>query len=51
MIFGIGIDVVEVSRVERLLERYGERFAARTLPPTTIRSAAFSVACWTGPIP
>jgi holo-[acyl-carrier protein] synthase len=33
MIFGIGVDVVEVPRVERLLERYGERFAARTLAP------------------
>ena len=33
MIFGIGVDIVEVPRVERLLERYGERFAARTLGP------------------
>ncbi len=31
MIFGIGTDVVEVPRVERLLARYGERFAARML--------------------
>ena len=30
-IFGIGTDVVEVPRVERLLARYGERFAARVL--------------------
>jgi len=31
MIFGIGADVVEVPRVERLLVRYGERFAGRIL--------------------
>jgi len=31
MIFGIGADVVEVPRVERLLARYGERFAGRVL--------------------
>jgi holo-[acyl-carrier protein] synthase len=34
VIFGIGIDIVEVARVKRLLERYGERFAARTLAPS-----------------
>ena len=33
MIFGIGADVVEVSRVAKLLERYGERFARRVLTP------------------
>jgi holo-[acyl-carrier protein] synthase len=33
VIFGIGVDIVEVPRVKRLLERYGERFAARTLAP------------------
>jgi holo-[acyl-carrier protein] synthase len=31
MIYGIGIDVVEPHRVERLLKRYGERFARRVL--------------------
>jgi holo-[acyl-carrier protein] synthase len=31
MIFGIGADVVEVERVTRLLQRYGERFARRVL--------------------
>jgi len=34
MIYGIGIDVVEPRRVERLLEKYGERFARRVLTPT-----------------
>jgi len=33
VIFGIGADVVEVSRVAKLLERYGERFARRVLTP------------------
>jgi holo-[acyl-carrier protein] synthase len=33
VIFGIGTDVVEVPRVERLLARYGQRFAARILAP------------------
>ena len=33
MILGIGADVVEVERVSRLLERYGERFARRVLAP------------------
>jgi holo-[acyl-carrier protein] synthase len=33
MIYGIGVDVVEVPRVVRLLGRYGERFARRTLAP------------------
>ena len=31
MIYGIGIDVVEPLRVERLLGLYGERFARRVL--------------------
>jgi len=33
VILGIGADVVEVARVARLLERYGERFARRVLAP------------------
>ena len=33
MIYGIGIDIVEPSRVARLLEKYGERFARRVLTP------------------
>jgi holo-[acyl-carrier protein] synthase len=33
VILGIGADVVEVERVSRLLERYGERFARRVLAP------------------
>ena len=33
MIIGIGSDVVDIRRVERLLERYGARFAERILTP------------------
>ncbi|MBN9133756.1 MAG: holo-ACP synthase [Nitrosomonadales bacterium SCN 54-20] len=31
MIYGIGTDLVETSRIARLLEKYGERFARRLL--------------------
>ena len=33
MIFGVGTDVVEIGRIEKALERWGERFAARVLCP------------------
>ena len=33
MIYGIGTDIVLVDRVQRMLERYGERFARRVLGP------------------
>lgn len=33
MICGIGVDLVEPGRVERMLGRYGERFARRVLTP------------------
>lgn len=33
MIYGLGIDVIEPPRVERLLALYGERFARRVLTP------------------
>ena len=48
MIYGIGIDVVEPHRIERLLGLYGERFARRVLTATewpgyekTIRPALY----------
>jgi len=31
LIFGIGVDLVETPRIERLLAEYGERFARRVL--------------------
>lgn len=33
MILGLGIDVSRLDRVERFLERYGERFLRRILTP------------------
>lgn len=33
MIYGIGIDVIQPHRVERLLEKYGDRFVHRVLTP------------------
>jgi holo-[acyl-carrier protein] synthase len=29
MIYGIGVDLVKVARIERVLESYGDRFCAR----------------------
>jgi len=31
MIYGVGNDVVEIGRIEKALERFGERFAKRIL--------------------
>lgn len=31
MIYGVGTDVVEIERIEKALERWGERFAVRVL--------------------
>jgi holo-[acyl-carrier protein] synthase len=36
MIYGVGNDVVEIGRIERALERFGERFAARILVASEI---------------
>ena len=40
MIIGIGVDIAETSRVERLLREYGDRFASRIL--TTNEFAEFT---------
>ena len=39
MIFGIGTDVVRLERIQRLYDKYGERFAERLLLPE--EAAAF----------
>lgn len=33
MIYGIGTDVVEIGRIQKALERHGQRFALRILCP------------------
>ena len=33
MVVGLGVDLVETARVERLLERYGDRFVRKLMDP------------------
>ncbi len=33
MIFGIGVDIVEVTRIDRSYARFGDRFAGKILTP------------------
>lgn len=42
MIAGVGIDIVDVSRVEHLLEKYGDQFAGRILAATEREAYAAS---------
>jgi len=37
MIYGIGIDIIEIPRIEAALERFGERFARRILCESELR--------------
>jgi len=37
MIYGVGTDLVEISRVARVLQRFGERFAQRILCEPELR--------------
>ena len=37
MIYGVGTDVVEIGRIEKALERWGERFAERILCEAELR--------------
>jgi holo-[acyl-carrier protein] synthase len=36
LIYGLGTDVVEIARIEKALERWGERFAERILSTTEL---------------
>lgn len=36
MISGVGTDIVEIERIERSLERHGDKFAERILAPAEI---------------
>ncbi|HEX2565584.1 MAG TPA: holo-ACP synthase [Burkholderiales bacterium] len=40
MIYGVGTDLVEISRIEKALERFGERFAKRILCEPELRRFA-----------
>lgn len=44
MIFGIGTDIVQVSRIAALFERYGERFSERILTGGELKE--FSTSKW-----
>jgi holo-[acyl-carrier protein] synthase len=37
VIFGVGTDVVEIARIEKALERWGERFARKILVDSELR--------------
>lgn len=37
MIKGIGIDIVEIKRVQKLIDQYGTKFLGRTFSPEEIR--------------
>jgi holo-[acyl-carrier protein] synthase len=37
MIYGIGFDLVKVSRIEEALKRWGERFQSKVFTPAEIR--------------
>lgn len=39
MILGLGSDICDIRRIERALERFGERFIARVFTPTEIAKA------------
>jgi holo-[acyl-carrier protein] synthase len=45
MIFGVGVDIVKVERVQSLLERYGERFLRRVFLPGEIAYCRRRHAC------
>jgi holo-[acyl-carrier protein] synthase len=36
VIFGVGTDVVEIERIRKALDRWGERFAERILSPSEL---------------
>jgi holo-[acyl-carrier protein] synthase len=40
VIYGVGTDVVEIGRIEKALERFGERFARRILCEPELRRFA-----------
>lgn len=41
MILGVGIDIVEVERIRRVVERYGDRFLRRVYTPDELEQCGF----------
>ena len=39
MIIGLGSDIIDIRRIERTLERYGDRFLSRVFTPTERRKS------------
>jgi holo-[acyl-carrier protein] synthase len=39
MIVGIGSDLIDIRRIEKTLDRYGERFIARIFTPVEVRKS------------
>ncbi len=37
---GIGVDIVNIARVERVFEKFGERFAQKVLAPSELQELA-----------
>lgn len=42
MIYGVGVDLVRISRIQRCLDHYGERFAKRVLSASEYSQFALS---------
>ena len=40
---GIGVDIVNIARVERVFEKFGERFAKKVLAPGELQSLSPSI--------
>lgn len=38
MIYGIGVDLVKISRIERVIRRWGDRFVRRVFTPVEVRN-------------
>ena len=40
MVFGIGIDIIEIDRIKRSVERFGDHFLQKVFTPTEINYAS-----------
>ena len=48
MIYGVGTDVVEIGRIEKALESFGERFAAKEAFTKALGTGIHAPANWHG---